>query len=124
MKNYLAKNVDEYIANSSNESKPKLKELRATIKSVIPKAEEKISWGVPWYKYNGLLVGYAAYKNHVSLGPFWNVTLEDKDRKILEKKGYILKKKIIQIQFDQKIPSAIIKKMVKAQARINETNKK
>ena len=48
---YKAKDVDSYIANSDKEARPKLKEIREIIKSTIPKAEEGISWGVPFYKY-------------------------------------------------------------------------
>ena len=120
MKNYGAKDVDEYITSSAREARPKLKEIRKIIKSTIPKVEEGISWGVPFYKYHGVLVGFATFKNHVSfgLGP---AVLQSKDRKMLEKKGYITGKKIIQIKFDQKVPTTTIKKILKAQAKINES---
>ena len=49
---YKAKDFDSYIANSGREARPKLKEIRKIIKSTIPKAEEGISWGVPFYKYH------------------------------------------------------------------------
>ena len=88
MRNYSAKNVDEYIASAPKEAQPKLGEVRAAIKSAVPKAEEGISWGVPFYKYHGVLAGFAAYMNHVSFG-FGAVVLQSKDREMLEKKGYI-----------------------------------
>jgi uncharacterized protein len=119
MKNYSAKNVDEYIANAPKEVQPKLRELRAVITSTIPKVEEKISWGVPFYIYHGALVGFAAFKNHVSFGLGLD-GLQGKDRDRLEKKGYTTGKKIIQIKFDQKIPATAIKQILKAQARMNE----
>ena len=68
MKNYLAKNVDEYIAHTPKEAQSKLREIRAVIKSSVPKAEEGISWGIPFYKYHSLLSGFAAFKNHVTFG--------------------------------------------------------
>jgi uncharacterized protein YdhG (YjbR/CyaY superfamily) len=40
MKNYLAKNVDEYIADAPKEAQSKLRKIRAAIKSAAPKAEE------------------------------------------------------------------------------------
>jgi uncharacterized protein YdhG (YjbR/CyaY superfamily) len=119
MKNYLAKNVDEYIASAQKEARSKLREIRAVIKSAVPKAEEGISWGVPFYKYHGVLAGFAALKNHVDFGLV--TVLQSKDRKILEERGYMTGKKTIQIRFDQKVPITLIKKILKAKAKMNET---
>ena len=115
------KDVDSYIANSGREARPKLKEIRKIIKSTIPKAEEGISWGIPFYKYPGLLAGFATFKNHVSFG-FCGV-LQSKDREMLEKKGYITGKKTIQIKFDQKVPTTAIKQILKAKAKMNEAKR-
>ena len=121
MKMYKAKDFDSYIANSGREARPKLKEIRKIIKSTIPKAEEGISWGVPFYKYHGVLAGFAAFKNHVSFGLC--AVLQSKDREMLEKKGYITGKKTIQIKFDQKVPTTAIKKILKAKAKMNEAKR-
>jgi len=121
MRNYTAKDVDSYIASSGIEARPKLKEIRKIIKSTIPKVEEGISWGVPFYKYHGILVGFAAFKNHVSFG-FADI-LQSKDRKMLEEKGYISEKKTIQIKFDQKVPTTVIKQILKAKAQMNEAKR-
>ena len=118
MKNYSAKDVDSYIASSAREARPKLKEVREIIKSTIPKAEEGISWGVPFYKYHGVLAGFAAFKNHVTFGLV--TVLQSKDRKMLEKKGYTTGKKTIQIKFNQKVPTTAIKQILKAKAKMNE----
>jgi len=121
MKMSKPKDVDSYIANSGREARPKLKEIRKIIKSTIPKVEEGISWGVPFYKYHGVLLGFAAYKNHVSFG--FCVVLQSEDRKMLEKKGYITGKKTIQIKFDQKVPTTAIKQILKAKAKMNEAKR-
>lgn len=121
MKNYLAKNVDDYIASAPKEAQSKLREIRAVIKSAAPKAEEGISWGVPFYKYHGVLAGFAAFKNHVGFG-FADV-LQSKYRKMLEKKGYITGKKTIQIKFDQKVPTTVIKQILNAKAEMNEAKR-
>ena len=113
------KDVDTYIANSVGEAIPVLNELREIIRSAIPKAEEGISWGVPFYKYYGALVGFATYKNHVSFGIAMGV-LENKDREMLKKNGYTTGMKTIQIKFDQKVPVAAIKQILKAKAKLNE----
>lgn len=121
MRNYKAKNVDAYIAGSSKESRAVMQELRKIIKATIPKAEEGISWGVPFYKYQGLLAGFAVFKNHVSFGLAFR--LLDKDREILEKKDYKTGSKTIQIRFDQKIPVTIIKQILKTKAKLNEVKR-
>jgi uncharacterized protein len=118
MKNYKAKNVDEYIASAPEEAQLKLRELRAIIKSAVPKATEGISWGVPFYKYHGVLAGFAPFKDHVSFGLVF--ALQDGDREMLGKKGYATGKKTIQITFDQKVPAAVIRKMLKERSKINE----
>jgi len=122
MKMSKPKDVDSYIANSGREARPTLKELREIIKSTIPKVEEGISWGVPFYKYHGELAGFAAYKNHVSFG-FGAAVLQSKDREMLEKKGYITGKGTMQIKFDQKVPTTAIKQILKAKAKMNEVKK-
>jgi uncharacterized protein YdhG (YjbR/CyaY superfamily) len=122
MKNYSAKDVDSYIASSGREARPTLKEIRKVICSTIPKAEEGISWGVPFYKYHGVLAGFAAHKNHAGVW-FPAAMLQGKDRKMLEKRGYITGKKTIQIKFDQKVPATPIKQILKAQAKMNEAKR-
>lgn len=121
MKNYSAKDVDEFIASAQEEARPKLEELRKLIKSAIPNAEEKISWGVPFYWYHGALAGFAPYRNHISFGLAF--VLRSDDRKVLEEKGYTTGKKTIQIRYDQKVPVTAIKNMLKAQAKINEARR-
>ncbi|MBC7943202.1 DUF1801 domain-containing protein [Candidatus Saccharibacteria bacterium] len=121
MRNYSAKDVDSYIAGSEPEARLTMNELRKIIKSTIPKAEESISWGVPFYKYHGLLGGYAVFKNHVSFGLAF--VLENKDREELAEKGYTTGKKTVQIRFDQKVPTATIKQILKAKAKMNEVGK-
>ncbi len=119
MKNYVAKDVDEYIFSAPKEAHAILNEMRALIKSAVPKAEESISWGIPFYKYHGMLSWFSVFKEHISFGLGWP-NLEDEVRDMLEKKGYKTGKKIIQIKFDQKIPTTVIKQILKEQAQINE----
>lgn len=112
--------VDAYIANSNPEARPIMEELREIITSTIPEAEEGISWNVPIYKYHGILAGFDAAKHHVSFGAD---ALQSEDREILKEKGYKTGKKTIQIRFDQNVPAPVIKKILKAQAEINDIKK-
>ncbi|MHB8793338.1 MAG: iron chaperone [Thermoleophilia bacterium] len=121
MQNYTAKDVDEYIASSDEEARPKLEELRKLTKATVPDAEEKISWGVPFYWYHGALVGFAAYTKHISYGLAF--PLKSSERGMLEEKGYATGKKTMQIRFDQKVPATAIKQILKAQVKMNEAKK-
>ena len=65
-----AKTVDEYLANLPEPARSTLTHIRAVIKSVVPKeTTEVISYRIPMFKYNGMLVGYAAFAKHCSLFP-------------------------------------------------------
>jgi uncharacterized protein YdhG (YjbR/CyaY superfamily) len=64
------KNVDEYLAGVPEPARSTLKRTRAVIRSVVPtETTEVISYGIPMFKYKGMLVGYAAFANHCSLFP-------------------------------------------------------
>lgn len=78
---------------------------------------------MPFYKYHGVLAGFAAYKNHVSFGFSAVAMLQSEDRKMLETEGYITGNKTIQIKFDQKVPTSAIKQILTAQAKMNETKR-
>ncbi|MBJ7881924.1 iron chaperone [Gelidibacter salicanalis] len=118
-----SKNVDEYIANSTEDSQSIMEELRNIITSTVPEAEERIAWNVPNYKLHGVLTGFAAYTKHVSLG-FSESGLSDDERKLFEDKGYKTGKGTVQIKFDQEVPSRIIKQILKSHAKMNVAKKK
>jgi len=121
MRNYEAKDVDSYITIAAQESRPVMEELRKIIKSTVPKVEESISWGVPFYRYEGLLCGFSVFKKHITFGLAF--VFEEEVRKALEEKGYATGKKTVQIKFEQKVPATIIKEMLKERAKINKNKK-
>ncbi len=122
MRDYIAKNVDEYIATAPAEAQVKMNELRAVIKSAVPKAEESIKRGIPFYMYEGMLGGFSFFKKHIGFG-FGGPALDAKDREMLEKQGYTTGKKVVQVKFDQKLPITFIKQMFKEQVLINKNKK-
>jgi uncharacterized protein YdhG (YjbR/CyaY superfamily) len=115
------KDVDAYIAGSPSEIRSKLEEVRAVIRASVPNAEEGISWGVPFYKLQGPLAGFAAYKNHVSFG-LGGADLGRDDREMLEDRGYRTGKKTFRITLDQKVPATAIRKLLKAKVKANQAN--
>ncbi|OPZ23994.1 MAG: hypothetical protein BWZ03_00326 [bacterium ADurb.BinA186] len=121
MRDYKAKGVDAYIAASPEESRDTLMSLRKIIKSTVPEAKESISWGVPFYKYHGLLGGFSVFKKHATFGLAF--ALDEKIRDKLEAKGYKTGSKTVQIRFDQAVPAEEIKQILLAKAKINEHNR-
>lgn len=122
MRDYSAKDVEAYIAGAGREARPKLEEIRKIVRAAVPQADESISWGVPFYKYHGLLAGFAAFKDHISFGLAF--VIDSDKREMLENKGYKTGKKTIQIRFDQKTPTAVIRHILKAKAKANEAKRK
>ena len=114
-----AKDVDEYIAKAPKEVRRKLKELRAIIKSVAPKAEERISYGMPYYGYKGRLVYFAFAKKHIGLYVPTPVIEEHKK----ELKDYGTAKATVRFPLNKKLPLPLIKKLVKARVKKNEARK-
>lgn len=115
------KSVDEYIASAPEEVRDKLKEFRATIKTTAPNAQERISYGMPYYNYKGRLVYFGLSKNHIGLYIPSPIIKEHKN----ELKGYETTKATIRFPLDNKLPLMLIKKLIKARAKKNdETEKK
>ena len=92
--------------------------MRAVIRSVVPaEATETISYGIPAFKHNGVLVWFAAFAKHCSLFPKASV-IEAFQKEL---KGFSTSKGTIQFPIDKPLPIALIKKIVKA--RVAETKK-
>ena len=58
--------VDEYLTNVQSDMRTALQDLRKTIRAAAPEAEEVISYGMPAFRQHGILVYYAAFKDHCS----------------------------------------------------------
>ena|SRR5258706_2113306 len=112
------KTVDEYLANIPQPAQSTLRHVRAVIRSVVPaETTEVISYGMPMFKYRGMLVGYAAFKNHCSLFPTGSGVL---DRFEKELRGYRTSKGTIQFPSDKPLADALVKKIVKARVKENK----
>lgn len=109
--------VTEYISRFPIATQKKLKELRAIIRKNAPKAEETISYGMPSYKLNRPLAYFAAYKNHIGFYPTPAPILAFK--KDLKKFKY--SKGAVQFPLDDKLPTALIGKMIKFKVKANFT---
>jgi len=113
------KTVDEYLAGVSEPARSTLKKIRASIRSAAPgAATETISYGMPAFKYKGVLVWFAAFAHHCSFFP--TASVMDAFKK--ELKGYSTSKGTIQFPLDKPLPATLVKKMVKA--RVAQIEKK
>lgn len=61
--------VDEYIRGFSPEVQVILQQVRQVVREAAPLAQEVISYRMPAFKQNGMLVYFAAFKNHIGLYP-------------------------------------------------------
>ena len=96
-----------------------LEQLRSIIRSAAPDAEEGISYQMPMYKHHGLLVGFAAAKNHVG---FYGASGSLLDPFREELKAYKTGKGTVQFPIGSRIPVALVKKLVKTKVAENERN--
>ncbi len=111
-------NIGDYIAMQPEIFRDTLEELRAIIKSVVPKAEELISYQVPSFKHHYMLVGIGVNKKYCSLYTMSStLTKELKD----ELKGVTVSGMTLHFLPGAKLPTALVKKIVKARAKENET---
>jgi uncharacterized protein YdhG (YjbR/CyaY superfamily) len=115
------KNVEEYIADVPEPTRSTFNRLRAAIRSAVPpEATETISYRIPAFKHKRVLVWFAAFSNHCSLFPTAAVIEAFEN----ELKGFSTSKGTIHFPTDQPLPTALIKRLVKARVAQNETKQK
>jgi uncharacterized protein YdhG (YjbR/CyaY superfamily) len=107
--------VDEYLANLDERKRSTLQQLRRTIRSIVPEAEEGISYGMPAYRLDGTVIaGFAAFKNHLSYLPHsGSVFAEIPD----DVAGYVTSKGALQFSIEQSLPKALVKKLIATRLR-------
>ena len=106
----------EYLTYYPKEIQKMLKELRATVKKAAPKAEEYIGYGMPGFKYHGVLVYFAAYSKHIGFYP--GASGIEKFKKKLSM--YPVSKGTVQLPLDKPLPLELIKEIVLFRVAENE----
>jgi len=107
--------VDGYISKFTEEQQALLRLLRTIVTTAAPQAEEVISYGMPAYKLNGMLVWFAAYTNHIGFYP------KESGIHTFQKELSIYKtsKGAVQFPIDAPLPVALIKRIVKFRVKEN-----
>jgi uncharacterized protein YdhG (YjbR/CyaY superfamily) len=114
------KNVEEYRGHIPDSSRQQFDKLYAAIRAVIPSdAVEIISYGIPAFKRKRVLVWFAAFANHCSLFPSAAALQAFKS----ELSGFTISKGTVQFPLDKPLPTALIKKLVKARIAQDEVRK-
>jgi uncharacterized protein YdhG (YjbR/CyaY superfamily) len=110
------KTVDEYLARVSDDQRVALQRLRKTIRAAAPAAEECISYQLPAYRLNGMLVAFGATANHCAFYPMSASTVAAHREEL---KDYDTSKGTIRFQPDNPLPAALVRKLVKARIAEN-----
>lgn len=112
----VPKTIDEYLARVPKEARATLEKLRQTIRAAAPQAVEVISYQIPMFKQHGMLVAFAAFKDHCSFFPGSGVM----DAYQEELKNYKTSKGTIRFTIDKPLPATLVKKLVRARLKHNE----
>jgi uncharacterized protein YdhG (YjbR/CyaY superfamily) len=107
--------IDDYIAFASPSAKPILKKIRQVVHAAAPRAEEVISYRMPAFRMNGILIYFAAFKNHIGFYPpvVGDPTLMKAVIPYAGPKGNL------KFPLDKPIPYDLIKKIVRYRVKQN-----
>lgn len=120
MRPSIPKDFDEYAERFPLPVQQRLRQMRKTIRRAAPGAQEKISYGMPAFTQNGMLVWFAAHQNHIGLYPRASAIKAFKK----ELSPYKSAKGSVQLPFDRPLPLALVGRMVKFRVKENQEKKK
>jgi len=113
--NQRAATIDEYLAKVKGEKRTALDELRKTIRALVPKAEECISYGMPAFRLDGRIVaGFAATAKGCSYYPFSGSTLRALAGELAD---YDQTKSALHFDPSAPLPKALVRKLLDARRR-------
>jgi uncharacterized protein YdhG (YjbR/CyaY superfamily) len=105
--------IDTYIAASSPAAQPVLRRIREIVRSAAPDAEEIISYRMPAFRSHGILIYFAAFKNHIGIFPpiEGNARLDEALARYRGPKGNL------RFPFDEPIPYDLIERLVRLRVK-------
>jgi uncharacterized protein YdhG (YjbR/CyaY superfamily) len=110
-----AQGVDAYIAGFPADVQRILEQVRKTIRSAAPDAEETISYQIPTFTLKGNLVHFAAWKGHIGFYP-GSAGIEKFKREL---SAYEAAKGSVQFPLDEPMPLDLITRIVKFRVKQN-----
>ena len=102
-------NIDDYIQAYPKHVQVLLEQMRLTIRRTAPSAEETISYSMPAFKQKGVLVWFAAFKNHIGFYPGASGISHFK-KQLSKYKGA---KGSVQFPLDKPLPLALVSRIVR-----------
>lgn len=105
--------VTEYINAAPKDAQKKLREIRAILKKVAPKATQTLKWGSPVFEENRILFAYTAFKSHLNFMPTHSALKPFKK----ELAAYVTGKDTIQFPYNKPLPKALIRRIAAYRAR-------
>jgi len=105
--------VDAYIAAAPAKARPMLRTLRRIVRTSAPRAEERLSYKMPYYAWHGRLAYFAAFQHHVSFYVMGRV----KTTLAKELKPYRTTAATLRFPFGTRIPVALMTRVVKGRLR-------
>jgi uncharacterized protein YdhG (YjbR/CyaY superfamily) len=105
--------VTEYIAAAPQEAQKHLRDIRAILKKVAPKASETLKWGSPVFQEERILFSYSAHKAHLNFMPT-GPALKPFKKELAE---YKTGRDTIQFPYDEPLPKALIRKIAAYRAK-------
>ncbi len=109
--------VDEYIANAPKAAQAYAKKIRSLIMQAAPDAQEKLSYGMPYYGYKGRLIYWGAYANYVAL----YVMTPAREALAKDIQPYRTAKATLHFPLDKPLPEQLITNIVKIQREANSS---
>lgn len=107
--------VSEYLDGAPEPQRSTLLALRATLREILPEAEETISYNMPAHKVNGKAVaGYAYFKNHCSYFPHSGTVLPELEDELA---GYTWTKGTLQFPVDEPMPESLVRRLVEVRLK-------
>ncbi|HJX62706.1 MAG TPA: DUF1801 domain-containing protein [Polyangia bacterium] len=111
------KTIDEYLAPLSGEKRAALGKLRKAIRLIVPRAEECISYRIPAFRLDGVVVaGFCSTAKGCSYFPFSGSTM---GTLAADLRAYDQTKSSLHFHPDKPLPATLVRKLIKA--RIAET---
>jgi len=107
--------VDDYIASAPEPVQPMLNDLRNTIRSAAPQADERLSYGMPSYHLNGRLAYFQAHARHIGLYAF-----NAEDARAVGLEQYMTAKSTLRFPLDQPLPLAAIRNLIERRVKTTD----
>jgi len=105
------RSIDAYLRGLEPEQRRALEKLRKTIKSIVPDAEETISYNMPAFRLDGkVIAGFIAAKDHLSYFPFSGRTVTTLKADLTE---FSTSSGTIRFSVDKPLPVSLLRKLIK-----------